>query len=135
MSIPGRALDLGLAALFAAQLGASAWLVPAGDQVMRPGGGPLGGLCWFRSAFQIDCPFCGMTRSFVALAHGDLAAALRFHPAGPLLFAAMVVALIAVVTVLVRRGPPLVERRGFQIASEAVALVCLMIGAFKMVRS
>jgi len=47
----------------------------------------------------------------------------------------MVVALIAAVTVLVRRGPPLVERRGFQIASEAVALVCLMIGAFKMVRS
>lgn len=88
-----------------------------------------------RRAFQIDCPFCGMTRSFVALAHGDLAAALRFHPAGPLLFAAMVVALVAVVTVFVRRGRPLVERRGFAIVSEAVALACLMISAFKMVRS
>jgi len=131
----GRALDLGLAVLVTAQLGASAWLAPVGDQLMLPGGASLGGLCWFRRAFQIGCPSCGMTRSFVALAHGDLAAALRFHPAGPLLFAAMVVALVAVVTVFVRRGRPLVERRGFAIASEAVVLACLMIGAFKMVRS
>lgn len=135
MTISGRALDLGLAALAAAQLGASAWLVPAGDQVLLPGNASLGGLCWFRAAFQIDCPFCGMTRSFVALAHGEVAAALRFHPAGPLLFAAMLVALVALVTVSVRRGQPLVERRRFAIAFEAVALVCVMVGVIKMVRS
>jgi hypothetical protein len=135
MTIPGRALDLGFAALVAAQLGASAWLTPAGDQVMLPGGGSLGGMCWFRAAFHIDCPFCGMTRSFVALAHGDVAGAFRFHPAGPLLFAAMAVGLVALVTVFVRRGQPLFERRRFVIAFEAVALVCLTIGVFKMVRS
>jgi hypothetical protein len=135
MTIPGRALDLGFAALVAAQLGASAWLTPVGDQVMLPGGGSLGGMCWFRAAFHIDCPFCGMTRSFVALAHGDVAGAFRFHPAGPLLFVAMAVALVALVTVFVRRGQPLVERRRFAIAFEAVALVCLTIGVFKMVRS
>ena len=135
MTISGRALDLGFAALAAAQLGASAWLSPAGDQVTLPGGGSLGGLCWFRAVFHVDCPFCGMTRSFVALAHGDASAAFRFHPAGPLLFAAMAVALVALVTVFVRRGQPLVERRRFVIAYEAVALVCLSIGVFKMVRS
>jgi hypothetical protein len=135
MTISGRALDLGFAALVAAQLGASAWLTPAGDQVVLPGGASLGGMCWFRAAFHIDCPFCGMTRSFVALAHGDVAAAFRFHPAGPLLFGAMVVGLVALVTVFVRRGQPLVERRRFVIAVEAVALVCLTIGVFKMVRS
>jgi len=135
MIIPGRALDLGCAALVAAQLGASAWLVPAGDQVMLPGGSSIGGLCWFRAVFRIDCPFCGMTRSFVALAHGDVAAAFQFHPAGPLLFAAMVVFLGAVVAVFVRRSQPLVERRRFMRAFEAIALVCLMIGVFKMVRS
>lgn len=135
MTLPGRALDLGFAALAAAQLGASAWLTRVGDQVVLPGGASLGGLCWFRAVFQIDCPFCGMTRSFVALAHGDVAAALRFHPAGPLLFAAMVVALIAFVTVFVRRSQPLVERRRFVIAFEAVALVCLTLGVIKMVRS
>jgi len=135
MTLPGRALDLGFAALAAAQLGASAWLTRVGDQVVLPGGSSLPGLCWFRAVFQIDCPFCGMTRSFVALAHGDVAAALRFHPAGPLLFAAMVVALIAFVTVFVRRSQPLVERRRFVIAFEAVALVCLTLGVIKMVRS
>ena len=84
MILPGRALDLGFAAFVAAQLGAAAWLVPSGDQIALPGGGSLGGLCWFRGVFHIDCPFCGMTRSFVALAHGDVASALRFHPAGPI---------------------------------------------------
>jgi uncharacterized protein DUF2752 len=131
----GRALDLGFAALAAAQLGASAWLARVGDRVVWPGGASVPGLCWFRAVFQIDCPFCGMTRSFVALAHGEVGDALRCHPAGPLLFTAMVVFLGMVVAVSVRRGPPLVERRRFVIAFEAIALVCLVVGVFKMVRS
>jgi hypothetical protein len=135
MGVPGRALDVGLAAFFAALLGASAWLTPAGDQLVLPGGAPLGGLCWFRAAFHIDCPFCGTTRSFVALAHGDVAAAFRFHPAGPLLFAAMMVALVAIVTALARRTQPLVERPRFVTAVQAVTVVCLSIGVFQMVRS
>lgn len=35
----------------------------------------------------LDCPGCGLTRSFVSLAHGQWAAAWSYHPAGPLLFA------------------------------------------------
>ena len=135
MTLPGRALDLGLAGLAAAQLGAAACLAPAGDQVLLPGGAPLGGLCLVHAALATDCPLCGMTRSFVALAHGDLAAALRFHPAGPLLFAAMAVFVAAAVAVALRRGRPLVERRRFVIAFEAVAFACLAIGVFKTVRS
>jgi hypothetical protein len=135
MTVPARAFDLGLAALVAAQLGASAWLVPAGDRVVLPGGASLGGLCWFRAAFDFDCPFCGMTRSFVALAHGNLGAALRFHPAGPLLFLAMAVFVVAVVVAVLRRGRPVVDSRGFLLAFESVALICLVIGVFKMVRS
>jgi hypothetical protein len=135
MKISGRVLDLGLAVLVAAQLGASLWLSPAGDQVTLPGGESLGATCWFRAVFHVDCPFCGMTRSFVALAHGELSAAVRFHPAGPLLFAAMVAALVALCVVFVRRTQPLAERRGFLIAFEAVALVSLMLGVVKMVRS
>lgn len=135
MILRGRILDLGLAAFVAAQLAASAWLVPMGDRVALPGGAVLGGLCWFRAVFHVDCPFCGMTRSFVALAHGELAAAVRFHPAGPVLFAAMVAALIALVVVLIRRTRPLAERRGFLIAFEGVTLLCSVIGIVKMVRS
>src|SRR4051812_13457917 len=109
----GRAFDLGLAAFAAAQLGAAAWLVPVGDSVSLPDGAPLGGLCLFRAMFHVDCPFCGMTRSFVALAHGHLRTALQFHPAGPLLFAAMIVLVAAVAIVSIRRSRPLVERRQF----------------------
>jgi hypothetical protein len=131
----GRMLDLGLAAVVAAQLGASAWLVPVADRLARRDGSTVEGACWFRAVADLDCPFCGMTRSFVALAHGDVASAFRFHLAGPLLFAAMAAALVAVAVAVVRRGPPLVERRGFVVALEAVAVVCLVIGVFQMVRS
>ncbi|HEX4417134.1 MAG TPA: DUF2752 domain-containing protein [Kofleriaceae bacterium] len=139
MRISGRMFDLGLAVLVAAQLAASVVLRSAGgetgDEIVLPGGSSLGGTCWFRGVFHVDCPFCGLTRSFVALAHGELAAAVRFHPAGPLLFAAMVAALIALVTVFVRRAQPLSERRGFSFAYQAVALVSLLLGVIKMVRS
>jgi hypothetical protein len=135
MTSRGRLFDLGLAALAAAQLGASAWLVPVGERVALPGGESIGGLCWFRAVFHIDCPFCGMTRSFVALAHGDVTAAFRFHPAGPLLFAAMLIGLVALLVVSLGRGQPLVERRGFLRAFETVAVVCLAVGVFKMMRS
>lgn len=32
----------------------------------------------------IECPFCGMTRASVALARGDVHAALAYHPLAPL---------------------------------------------------
>lgn len=131
----GRIFDLAGVALVTAQLAASAWLAPDGDRVVVPGGGALDGLCWFRAAFHVGCPLCGMTRSFVALAHGDLAASLGFHPAGPLLFAAMLVFVAAAVVALVRSRPPLVERRGVLRGVQAVVVICLTIGVFKMMRS
>jgi len=140
MILRGRTLDVGFAALAAAQLGAAALLVPTGGNetvgsLALPDGSPLSGLCLSRAVFHVDCPMCGMTRSFVAFAHGHLRAALDFHPAGPLLFIAMLVFLGAVVTVTVRRAQPLFERRNFRFAFETVVLVCLAMGIFKMVRS
>lgn len=44
--------------------------------------------CRFRSWTGLDCPSCGLTRAFVSIAHGDFAAAWRFNPVGPLVFAA-----------------------------------------------
>lgn len=131
----GRGLDLAGAALVAAQLGVAAVLVPTGNSLAWPGGTPLGGACLSRALFHVDCPFCGMTRSFVALAHGDVGAAIDFHPAGPLLFVAMLGFLGAVIAVAVRRAQPLFERRRVVVAIEAIALLCVAIGTFKMVRS
>lgn len=48
------------------------------------------GLCLLRNTTGIPCPLCGMTRAVVAAVHWDLAASLRFNPAGiPLVIAAL----------------------------------------------
>lgn len=39
--------------------------------------------CPIRRLFGIACPGCGMTRSFEAVAHGDIVKALGYHPLGP----------------------------------------------------
>jgi len=43
--------------------------------------------CWLHKTLGIQCAFCGMSRSFCALAHGGLGAGLRFHHLGPAVFA------------------------------------------------
>ncbi len=50
----------------------------------------LPSLCSSRSWFGIECPGCGLTRSFIALASGDLEASFRYHRLGWLLFSAVV---------------------------------------------
>ncbi len=50
----------------------------------------LPSLCPFHNVTGVPCPGCGLTRSFVCLAHGQIAAAFEFHPLGPLLFAGAV---------------------------------------------
>jgi hypothetical protein len=48
---------------------------------------PLPELCMMKRYTGLSCPGCGLTRCFIALAHGDLPAALAYNPAGVLLFA------------------------------------------------
>jgi hypothetical protein len=56
-------------------------------------------LCPFRLLTGLPCPGCGLTRSLVSLLHGDLSAAVLFHPLGPV--AASV--LLALVIIELRR--------------------------------
>lgn len=51
---------------------------------------PLPELCHMRRMTGLDCPGCGLTRSFISLGHGDIAAAWQFNPAGVLLFGLLV---------------------------------------------
>lgn len=46
--------------------------------------GPV--LCVFRRATGQPCPSCGLTRSWTAVAHGNLSDGFRMHPLGPLAF-------------------------------------------------
>jgi hypothetical protein len=41
-------------------------------------------VCFTRRFLHFSCPGCGLTRAFGAMAHGDFALALRFHPLAPL---------------------------------------------------
>lgn len=49
-------------------------------------GPPLPGICLTRNVLHTDCPGCGMTRSFVAMADGQVARAYSLHRVGPILF-------------------------------------------------
>lgn len=48
---------------------------------------PLPGTCSVKQLTGVECPGCGLTRSLVCLAHGDVARAWRFNPAGMYVFA------------------------------------------------
>jgi hypothetical protein len=50
--------------------------------------------CIFHTVTGLPCPFCGGTRSFAAMAHGNIAGAAHVFPIGPLLFVALVAAVI-----------------------------------------
>jgi hypothetical protein len=64
--------------------------VRGGSQVVLPVLGiPLPELCMMRRLTGMGCPGCGMTRSFIALAHGDVASAWSYNPAGLFWFAVM----------------------------------------------
>src|SRR5689334_15599836 len=47
-------------------------------------------LCGSRALFGVDCPGCGLTRSTIALAAGDLSQSLQFHRIGWLMALAIV---------------------------------------------
>jgi hypothetical protein len=47
---------------------------------------PLPDACLSHAVFGISCPGCGLTRSFTAMARGEIRAALLLNPCGPLLF-------------------------------------------------
>lgn len=51
---------------------------------------PLPELCTMRRMTGINCPGCGLTRSFIALAHGDARSSWLYNPAGIFWFAAIV---------------------------------------------
>lgn len=62
----------------------------------------LPSFCTMKRITGIGCPGCGMTRSVIATAHGNLRTAVKFHAFGPFVF---VVAVVLWVAVLFGRMP------------------------------
>ncbi|WP_408897511.1 DUF2752 domain-containing protein [Nocardioides sp. R1-1] len=93
-----------VAAVGVVALGASVVLSPAHIE-----DGPV--LCPFRRLTGLPCPGCGLTRSWVYLAHGWWRESFLAHPFGPLLASVVVALAVAVLRARVRRGaPPSLDR-------------------------
>lgn len=57
-------------------------------ELRLPGlGTPLPTLCMLKREFGVDCPGCGLTRCFISMGHGHVAAAWAYHPIGIAFFA------------------------------------------------
>ena len=58
-----------------------------GDVLLPYTSGPaLPSACLTRQVLHMDCPGCGMTRSFIAMAHGQARRAFSYHRLGPVIF-------------------------------------------------
>lgn len=84
-------------------------------------------LCPLAGTFGIPCPGCGLTRATLALAHGDVHAAMRFHPLVWLLSPLFVAFMGGALVELVRgpAAPPLL--RGFRWNARLVSVVGLLL--------
>jgi hypothetical protein len=110
---------------------ARVWPVPSVD-----GGQPT---CILRILTGMPCPGCGMTRSWVHLAHGDVATAFEYNLFGPIGMAAAAGLVVYTAVSLVRRRPPqrlldqlnpriLMVLVGVWLAYSAVRIVSLSLG-------
>ena len=82
--------------------------------------------CPSKALFGLPCATCGMTHAFVALAHGDLAAAVAASPLGALLAAgAWLFALAAALLLATGRPFPRVPDRLWRAAAAAGAVLLL----------
>ena len=129
-----RLINIVTAGVTLSALAVAALLTRSGDLLrLTEGGGPLGGLCLWREVLGLGCPFCGMTRSFVALAHLDVVGALYHHPAGPLMFVAYTVTGAAALVLAVRGGRALLFHPTFLRYLQIVVVFCLAVGTVRLV--
>lgn len=76
----------------------------AAQPVPRFCGIRLPGRCLSHDVFGVDCPGCGMTRSFILVAHGRFRESLQYHRLGILLYVTFAF-LAAYHAVALMRGP------------------------------
>lgn len=91
--------------------------------------------CPARALAGLPCPTCGMTHAFVALAHGDVAAAFAASPAGALLAAvAWLLVLLDLARLAAGRPLPAVPPRAARAAVAAGAALLALNWAWMLAR-
>lgn len=68
----------------------ASWLLKADENDVYVFGFRWPMRCLLHDTVGIKCALCGLTRSFIAAAHGDFRRSLRFHRVGPAIFAFIV---------------------------------------------
>ncbi len=106
-------------------------LLRVSNGVVTAGGIELPGVCWFQGLWGIGCPTCGLTRSFVSLAHGDVVEAFGWHPMGPVLALWLMAVLVLVIGGRVRGKSPMSGRAWFNRTFIAVTAICLVAGLIR----
>jgi hypothetical protein len=92
--------------------------------------------CPARGLLGLPCATCGMTHAFVALAHGDLAAALQASPMGALLAAgAWGLALLDLLRLALGRPIPAISQGALRVAAGAGAAALLLNWAWLLART
>lgn len=111
-----RSLALFMAGVGAAQVGCSMCF-------------HLGIPCAFHASTGLPCPGCGLTRSVMALLHGQVRESVNFHPFGWMLLAGMIFALgVGILPETVRR--PLIN--GVERVEIRTGLTFLLMVAFML---
>lgn len=85
-------------------------------------------LCWSRILLDRDCPGCGLTRSFVSLAGGDLRRSFSCNPTGPLLFGGIL--LLTLLHALRLSGLPLRHLRSIDAITGGAMIGGLLLHGF-----
>lgn len=62
--------------------------------VLTPNTANLIPLCFFKYLSHLDCPGCGLTRSFISISHGNFIQALQFNLLGPFVYLYFLIYLI-----------------------------------------
>ena len=81
-----RAWPVAMAVLGAGAITAALVVYPGNGEQMMIFGLPFGSECTFKAEQGYGCPGCGMTRSWVYSARGQIMRAMTYNPAGSTLF-------------------------------------------------
>lgn len=92
----------------------------------------LPSVCLFHNFTGLPCPGCGLTRSWVSMAHGHFGEALVWHPLGPLMFVATLLYALWSVGIALQRPPFAMPRKLQSAAIVAFSLLLLSFWAARL---
>ena len=124
-----RTGDSGIIILCAAAIIISFFLSVEEDAIYISGfeDHPLPESCLFKRITGIECPTCGLTRSFVSVSHFQLRRALRFNQAGVLVYLMILLQIPYRVYIIVKKENSAIDKRIELLSKTYLYLVILVL--------